>query len=46
MTPTALLAYCMAATLYNVQQCFGFVVDSPAIGVALAGLAPDRREAT
>ena len=45
-TATTSPSYCMAATLYNVQQCFGFVVDSPAIGVALAGLAPDRREAT
>ena len=28
--------YCMAATLYNVQQCFGFVVQSNAIVSALA----------
>ena len=28
--------YCMAATLYNVQQCFGFVVQSEAIVSALA----------
>jgi nicotinamidase-related amidase len=28
--------YCMAATLYNVQQCFGFVVGSDAIVSALA----------
>ncbi len=28
--------YCMAATLYNVSQCFGFVVRSEAIGLQLA----------
>jgi nicotinamidase-related amidase len=28
--------YCMAATLYNVQQCFGFVVQSDVITSALA----------
>jgi len=28
--------YCMAATLYNVRQCFGFVVHSDAIVSALA----------
>ncbi|MBV8925637.1 MAG: isochorismatase family protein [Bradyrhizobium sp.] len=28
--------YCMAATLYNVRQCFGFVVRSAAITSALA----------
>src|SRR3984885_3675863 len=28
--------YCMAATLYNVRQCFGFVVQSDAIVSALA----------
>jgi nicotinamidase-related amidase len=27
--------YCMAATLYNVRQCFGFVVKSDAIASAL-----------
>jgi nicotinamidase-related amidase len=33
--------YCMAATLYNVRQCFGFVVRSEAIAAQLA-----NREAT
>ena len=28
--------YCMAATLYNVRQCFGFVVRSDAIAASLA----------
>jgi nicotinamidase-related amidase len=28
--------YCMAATLYNVRQCFGFVVKSDAIAAELA----------
>jgi nicotinamidase-related amidase len=28
--------YCMAATLYNVRQCFGFVVRSDAIAAELA----------
>jgi nicotinamidase-related amidase len=28
--------YCMAATLYNVRQCFGFVVSSDAIAARLA----------
>ena len=27
--------YCAQATVYNVNQCFGFVSDSPAIAVAL-----------
>lgn len=31
--------YCMAATIYNVRQCFGFVVHSNAIA---AGLAQDN----
>ena len=29
--------YCLAATLYNVRQCFGFVVRSQAIVAELAG---------
>ena len=29
--------YCLAATLYNVRQCFGFVVRSEAIVAELAG---------
>jgi nicotinamidase-related amidase len=29
--------YCLAATIYNVRQCFGFVVRSQAIGAELAG---------
>ena len=29
--------YCLAATLYNVRQCFGFVVRSQAIAAELAG---------
>src|SRR6202051_785629 len=29
--------YCMAATMYNVRQCFGFVVRSEAIAAELAG---------
>ena len=28
--------YCMAATLYNVRQCFGFVVRSDAVAAQLA----------
>jgi nicotinamidase-related amidase len=28
--------YCMAATIYNVNQCFGFVVGSEAIAAGLA----------
>ena len=32
--------YCMAATIYNVNQCFGFVVGSEAIAAGLAELAP------
>jgi len=32
--------YCMAATIYNVRQCFGFVVHSNAIA---AGLTQDNR---
>jgi len=29
--------YCMAATIYNVNQCFGFVLDSAVLTAALAG---------
>jgi nicotinamidase-related amidase len=29
--------YCLAATIYNVRQCFGFVVRSEAIAAELAG---------
>jgi nicotinamidase-related amidase len=35
--------YCWAATIYNVRQCFGFVVRSEAIAAGLAGR--DRAEA-
>ena len=28
--------YCMAATVYNVNQCFGFVLESPVLTAALA----------
>ena len=45
-TATTSPAYCMAATLYNVQQCFGFVVEAAAIGAALAGLAQGRGNAS
>jgi nicotinamidase-related amidase len=31
--------YCVAATLYNVRQCFGFVVRSEAVVAELAGQA-------
>ena len=34
--------YCMAATLYNVRQCFGFVVRSDAIAGALAQVETSR----
>jgi nicotinamidase-related amidase len=30
-TATTSPDYCMAATLYNTRQCFGFVVDSPSL---------------
>lgn len=29
--------YCMAATVYNVSQCFGFVLESSVLTAALAG---------
>jgi nicotinamidase-related amidase len=31
--------YCLAATIYNVRQCFGFVVRSESIATELAGRA-------
>jgi nicotinamidase-related amidase len=34
-TATTSPDFCMAATLYNVRQCFGFVVDSDAIAAGL-----------
>jgi nicotinamidase-related amidase len=40
-TATTSPDYCMAATLYNVRQCFGFVVRSEAIATQLV-----NREAT
>jgi nicotinamidase-related amidase len=32
--------YCMAATVYNVNQCFGFVLESTVLAAALAGRGP------
>ncbi len=32
--------YCMAATVYNVNQCFGFVLESSVLAAALAGRGP------
>jgi nicotinamidase-related amidase len=32
--------YCFASTLYNVRQCFGFVVRSEAVVAELIGHAP------
>jgi len=32
--------YCMAATVYNVNQCFGFVLESPVLTAALASRGP------
>jgi len=32
--------YCMAATVYNVNQCFGFVLESSVLTAALAGCGP------
>jgi nicotinamidase-related amidase len=32
--------YCLAATIYNVRQCFGFVVKSEQVVAELAGRAP------
>jgi len=40
-TATTSPDYCMAATLYNVRQCFGFVVASEAVA---AGLAAEETE--
>jgi nicotinamidase-related amidase len=34
-TATTSPDYCMAATIYNVRQCFGFVIDSKEIAAAL-----------
>jgi nicotinamidase-related amidase len=36
-TATTSPDYCMAATLYNTRQCFGFVIDSAAMTAELAG---------
>lgn len=36
-TATTSPDYCMAATIYNTRQCFGFVVRSDAMVVGLAG---------
>jgi nicotinamidase-related amidase len=36
-TATTSPDYCMAATLYNTRQCFGFVVDSAAMAAGIAG---------
>jgi biuret amidohydrolase len=36
-TATTSPDYCLAATIYNVRQCFGFVVRSEAIAAELAG---------
>jgi hypothetical protein len=30
--------FCREATLYNIKQCFGFVVQSAVLGEALAGV--------
>lgn len=38
--------YCMAATIYNVRQCFGFVVRSDAIAASLPHLGAARGEET
>jgi nicotinamidase-related amidase len=32
--------YCMAATVYNVNQCFGFVLESSVLATALASRGP------
>ena len=39
-TATTSPAFCMAATLYNVRQIFGFTLRSPDLSAALAGDAP------
>ena len=36
-TATTSPDYCMAATLYNIRQCFGFVVHSAAMAAGIAG---------
>ncbi len=38
-TATTSPDYCWLATLYNVQQCFGFVTNSPAIFTAMENIA-------
>jgi nicotinamidase-related amidase len=35
-TATTSPDYCMAATIYNVRQCFGFVINSKGIAAELA----------
>ncbi len=40
-TATTSPDYCMAATIYNVNQCFGFVVRSDAMAAALAQRASE-----
>jgi nicotinamidase-related amidase len=35
--------YCLKATLYNVNQCFGFVVDSQSIVEAIKAEEMDKR---
>jgi nicotinamidase-related amidase len=39
-TATTSPDYCMAATLYNTRQCFGFVVHSASMAAELAGFEP------
>ena len=36
--------YCMAATIYNVRQCFGFVAKSKAIVAELSGRERESNE--
>lgn len=44
-TATTSPDYCMAATLYNTRQCFGFVVDSSSMAAELAsGAGMTNRE--
>jgi nicotinamidase-related amidase len=45
-TATTSPDYCMAATIYNVRQCFGFVVDSEAVTAGLAASEAGRPEAS
>jgi nicotinamidase-related amidase len=44
-TATTSPDYCLAATLYNVRQCFGFVVRSETIAAELADREVDAAEA-